>query len=128
MARTLEIVKCCVCGNVVEVVHAGAGVLSCCGRMMTVFSDQTVDPASEECYPVVHRTDEGIKVTIGSDVHAVIDEDHHIQWIEIRTDRFLMRQFLSRGDSPEATFRINAMDVTARAYCTERGLCVEKTA
>jgi len=57
MAQRLEIYKCYVCGNVVEVVHGGGGMLWCCGRHMTVFSEKTVDPEQEEYFPVVEKTD-----------------------------------------------------------------------
>jgi len=31
MAEKLGIYKCGICGNVAEIVHAGAGDMSCCG-------------------------------------------------------------------------------------------------
>ena len=34
MANLLEIYKCELCGNIVEVVHAGGGDLACCGQDM----------------------------------------------------------------------------------------------
>ena len=36
MAAKLEIYKCDVCGNMVEVVHGGKGQLVCCGEQMTL--------------------------------------------------------------------------------------------
>ena len=34
MTNILEIYKCEVCGNIVEVMHAGVGELVCCGQQM----------------------------------------------------------------------------------------------
>ncbi len=34
MAEKLEVYKCAVCGNIVEVLHGGAGELVCCGQPM----------------------------------------------------------------------------------------------
>ena len=127
MARRLEICRCGVCGNVAEVVHGGDGALWCCGRPMTVFSEKTVNPDQEEYFPVVQKTDEGVKVSVGSDSH-VMEEDHHIQWIEIIADGFVYRRFLKPGDAPEATFKIDAKCMRARAYCTQHGLCIERKA
>ena len=127
MARKLEIFKCFVCGHVVEVVHGGNGDLWCCGRPMTLFSEKTVDREREEHFPVVERSPEGVKVTVGSEMHAM-EEDHHIQWIEVIADKLACRQFLSPGDAPEATFQIpsTAETIHARVYCTQHGLCVER--
>ncbi|MHC4259365.1 MAG: desulfoferrodoxin FeS4 iron-binding domain-containing protein, partial [Planctomycetota bacterium] len=34
MAEKLQIYKCSVCGNIVEVLHGGIGGLVCCGKPM----------------------------------------------------------------------------------------------
>jgi desulfoferrodoxin-like iron-binding protein len=36
MADRLQVYKCELCGNIVEVVHAGAGDLVCCGESMVL--------------------------------------------------------------------------------------------
>ena len=43
MTKRLEIYKCDVCGNIVEVLHGGAGALVCCGQEMKVFEAKTAD-------------------------------------------------------------------------------------
>ena len=49
--------------------------------------------------------------------------DHQtIEWIEIIADGKAYRQFLKPGDAPEATFNIEAEQVTAREYCNLHGL------
>ena len=53
MAEKLEIYKCEVCGNIVEVVHGGQGELVCCGESMKRFKENTVDAAKEKHVPVV---------------------------------------------------------------------------
>jgi superoxide reductase len=125
MARRLEICKCYVCGNVVEVVHGGDGTLWCCGRPMSVFSERTVDHEDEEYFPVWKRTEDGVKVTVGG-VHHPMDSDHHIQWIEIIADGLVYRKYLKPGDVPEAVFRVEAEGIRARAYCTQHGLYIER--
>lgn len=125
MSSKLEIYRCGVCGNVVEVVHAGKGTLWCCGRPLKLFSEVTVDPDQERYFPVVEKTADGVKVVIGDKLH-VMEEDHHIQWIEIVGDGLQYRKFLGPADIPEATFVIDARNVRARAYCTRHGLCIER--
>ena len=47
MAEKLEIYKCDVCGNIVEVLHAGGGELVCCGEPMKLQAENTVDAAKK---------------------------------------------------------------------------------
>jgi superoxide reductase len=121
MTERLQVYKCEVCGNIVEVLHAGKGELVCCKQPMNLFVENTVDAAKEKHVPVVERTAHGIKVTVGSVPHPM-EEKHYIEWIEIIADGKAYRQFLNPGDAPEATFNIAAQQVTAREYCNLHGL------
>jgi superoxide reductase len=105
----------------VEMVREGAGELVCCGQPMTLLEEQTADFAIEKHVPVVEKTDDGFKVVVGSTLHPMIDK-HYIEWIEIIADGKAYRQFLSPGDAPEATFCIDAEEVTAREHCNLHGL------
>jgi len=121
MAKKLEIYKCEVCGNIVEVLHGGAGQLVCCGQPMKLYEENTVDAAVEKHVPVIEKTDDGIKVTVGATAHPMTEE-HHIEWIELLADGKAYRQFLKPGDAPEAVFPVTAEKVTAREYCNLHGL------
>ena len=117
----LQVYKCEVCGNIVEVVHASAGTLSCCNQPMTLQKEGVTDAATEKHVPVVEKTDGGFKVTVG-EVHHPMEEKHFIEWIEIIADGKVYHQFLKPGDVPEAVFKIDADRVTAREYCNLHGL------
>ena len=121
MAEQLQIYKCDVCGNIVEVMHAGAGELVCCGQPMKLFKENSVDAAKEKHVPVVEKTVDGFKVKVGSVAHPM-EEKHWIEFIELIVDGKVYRQFLKPGQSPEATFCIKADKVTAREYCNLHGL------
>ena len=121
MAERLEIYKCEVCGNIVEVLHGGKGELVCCGKPMKLFKENTVDAAKEKHVPVVERTPDGFKVKVGAVAHPM-EEKHFIEWIEIIADGAAYRYFLKPGAAPEATFKIAATIVTAREYCNLHGL------
>lgn len=121
MARLLEIYKCGVCGNIVELVHEGKGELVCCGIPMKLFVENTVDAAREKHVPVIEKTSTGVKVKVGSVAHPMVEE-HYIEWIEIIADGKAYRQFLKPGDAPEATFAIQANNIIAREYCNLHGL------
>ena len=121
MAEKLQVYKCDVCGNIVEVLHGGAGELVCCGQPMALLTENTVDAAKEKHVPVIEKVAGGIKVKIGEVAHPMEDK-HYIQWIEIIADGKAYRQFLNPGEVPEATFNIEADQVTAREYCNLHGL------
>lgn len=121
MAKRLEVYKCSICGNIVEVLHEGGGELVCCGKPMDLMVENTVDAAKEKHVPVIEKGAGSIKVTVGSVAHPMEDK-HYIQWIEIIADGKVYREFLNPGDAPEATFNIDADQVTAREYCSLHGL------
>jgi len=121
MAERLQVYKCELCGNIVEVLHGGAGELVCCGQPMALLTENTVDAAKEKHVPVIEKVAGGIKVKIGEVAHPMEDK-HYIQWIEIIADGKAYRQFLNPGEAPEATFSIEADQVTAREYCNLHGL------
>jgi superoxide reductase len=121
MTEKLQIYKCEVCGNIVEMLHAGAGQLVCCGQPMTLFKENSVDASKEKHVPVIEKTATGFKVKVGSVAHPM-EEKHYIEWIEVVADGQAYRKFLNPGEAPEATFEIKAEKVTAREYCNLHGL------
>lgn len=121
MAERYEIYKCEACGNIVEVLEGGGGELVCCGESMKLFIENTVDAAKEKHVPVIEKSDDGYLVKVGSVAHPM-EEKHYIQWIELIADGKAYRQFLKPGDTPEAFFKIDADQVTAREYCNLHGL------
>jgi superoxide reductase len=121
MAEKMGIYKCEVCGNIVEVLHAGDGELVCCGQPMKQFKENTVDASKEKHVPVIEKIEGGFKIKVGSVAHPM-EEKHYIEWIEAIADGKAYRQFLKPGDAPEAVFKIEAASITAREYCNLHGL------
>jgi superoxide reductase len=122
MTERLEVYKCDVCGNMVEVIHAGGGELVCCGQPMKIFKENTVDAAKEKHVPVIEKTADGVKVSVGSVAHPMEDK-HYIEWIELVDEKGkAYRQFLNPGETPEAVFCVEGESFTAREYCNLHGL------
>ena len=121
MAKKLEVYKCEVCGNIVEVLHGGDGDLVCCGQPMTLQAENTVDATKEKHVPVIEKVAGGYKVKIGSVAHPM-EEKHYIEWIELIADNKAYRQFLKPGDAPEAFFAVDTTQVNAREFCNLHGL------
>ncbi len=121
MAAKLEVYKCEMCGNIVEVLHGGAGELVCCGEPMTLMTEQTADAAVEKHVPVSEKTDDGVKVTVGSVPHPM-EEKHHIEWIEVVAGGKAYREFLAPGGPPEATLCVDGDIEMVREFCNVHGL------
>ena len=121
MTEAKQIYKCGVCGNIVEVLHRGAGKLVCCGKPMQLMQEKAEDAGQEKHLPVVEETSGQLTVKVGSVSHPM-EDDHYIEWIEAISDGKAYREFLRPGMSPEAAFQMKADKVTAREYCSLHGL------
>jgi superoxide reductase len=121
MAERLQVYKCEVCGNIVEIMHGGAGELVCCGQAMKLLTENTVDAAKEKHVPVIEKISGGVKVKVGEVAHPM-EAKHYIEWIEVIADGKAYRQFLNPGEPPEAVFMIDNENITAREFCNLHGL------
>ena len=121
MTEQKQVYKCNICGNIVEVLHAGAGQLVCCGQPMELLVERTEDVGKEKHVPVMEETETGIRVKVGSIPHPM-EENHYIEWIEVIADDVIYRRFLKPGHKPEAEFEIVAENITVREYCNVHGL------
>jgi superoxide reductase len=105
MTQRMEIYKCQICGNIVEVIHAAGGELVCCGQPMNLLVAGATDAAVEKHVPVVEKVD-----------------DHLIEWIELIDGDSIQRAYLSPSSQPEAFFKSDADSASAREYCNLHGL------
>ena len=117
----MEIFKCEVCGNVVDLLFNGGGTLVCCGQDMTkmiVNQDETV---YEKHIPVLEINDNEIKVQVGEVLHPT-EEKHYIEWIAMITSKGVIRKNFQPGESPVMTFSKIDEDFNIYAYCNIHGL------
>ena len=121
MTEIKQIYKCEICGNIVEIIHRGGGTLTCCGKPMRLFTDNTVDAAVEKHLPVIEKIAGGVIVRVGEVEHPMLDE-HHIEWLEIHTANKVYKKYLKPGEKPEAIFKVDENVLFAREYCNLHGL------
>ena len=117
----LEVYKCGVCGNIVEVLHVGGGDLVCCGQPMGLLVANTTDAAKEKHVPVIEKISDGYKIKIGSVAHPM-EEKHYIEWVQVIAGDKSYREFLKPGMIPEAVFKLADGSISAREYCNIHGL------
>lgn len=120
MTKRNEIYKCVICANIVKVLHNGA-VLSCCEQPMNLIKENTTDASVEKHVPKVESIKEGYKVTVGEVEHPMTAE-HNIEWIQLIVGDEVCTKYLKPGELPVATFKTDAKQVIARAYCNLHGL------
>ncbi|MBN1808067.1 MAG: desulfoferrodoxin [Planctomycetes bacterium] len=121
MTEKLQVYKCGKCGNIVEVLHPGAGTLVCCGEPMKLQEEKTADKTTEKHVPVLEKITGGYRVVVGSTLHPMEDK-HYIEWIQLIAGDTALRHFLKPGDAPEAVFLVDADAASAREYCNIHGL------
>jgi len=121
MTELKQIYKCKVCGNIVEVVHASGGELVCCGQPMEIQQEKDNDEGTEKHRPIIEKSTAGVIVRVGSAPHPM-ESEHYIEWIEIITEHRVYRKALEPGVEPVAEFSVDAINISARAYCNLHGL------
>ena len=121
MTQLNQVYRCQVCGNIVEVLHAGQGELVCCGQPMQLLAANTVDAATEKHVPVIEVAADKITVRVGSQAHPMTPE-HYLEWIELMVDGRVYRHNLQPQDKPQATFTVSGKIISARTYCNLHGL------
>lgn len=119
--NNFTVYRCVTCEQI-QIVPVGENYQrECCGTIIAMLHENTIDASTEKHVPVITRTDDGVTVSVGEIFHPMEDA-HYIEMIAIITDAGVVRQVLTPSDSPEAHFSTNATNITAIAYCNLHGL------
>jgi len=121
MGKRYQIFKCEKCGSMAEAMNDADCDPACCGQPMKLLVENTSDAAKEKHVPVMERTADGFKVTVGSVIHPM-EAEHYIEWIELLADGVSYKHYLKPGERPEAFFALKAATVSAREHCNKHGL------
>jgi len=121
MTQKLDFYRCSVCGNIVQVFHAGAGELVCCEKPMEKLVPFTQDQEKQEKHvPIFTGFNE---IQVGSDLHPMTEE-HHIEFIQcISPDKkYIETRFLDKTEEPKMKLCGNFEHNCALEYCNIHGL------
>lgn len=117
--------RCNQCGNLIiqENLHKPEIDLHCCGTKMLPLVPNTSSELAEEHIPVITFKGGfergGANVKIGKNPHPMT-EDHHIEWVYLRTTEGGQLKRLKRNIKPETNFAF--ADDDTYAYCS-REIC-----
>jgi superoxide reductase len=90
---------------------------------MRLLEENYEGPGQEKHIPIVTRNENGLSVIVGSNSHPM-EKDHFIEWIEVISDKNIIREYLSPGSAPEAKFNLNDDNIIVREYCNVHGLWI----
>lgn len=132
MTQRLEIYRCNVCKNIVEVVLEGEGKLVCCGEEMELLEPSSTDGSGKKHVPVIDFEcgTAGVKIRVGELPHPMLEE-HYIQFIEAisKNNKTIHREYLYPGEAPEILINCRSnlgqnAGLKAREYCNIHGLYI----
>lgn len=117
MTEKLEIYKCEICGNIVQVLASAQGNLVCCGEEMKLQEIQySENELGEKHTPKIKEYN--AKKIVGVVGHPMIDE-HYIQFIETYTEdkNELHLKFFYPNENPEMEISFMPENIKSIEYC-----------
>lgn len=117
MTEKLQIYKCEICGNIIQVLFGGAGSIVCCGEEMKLQHVQhDTNELGEKHNPKIEERDGKRYVHVKT--HPMINE-HYIQLIQVQTrdkNEFYTKYFYP-DETPELDITFFSDDMNAYEYC-----------
>lgn len=119
----MKLLKCPICGNIVEMIEDKGVPVMCCGKPMVELNANTTDGALEKHVPVVEIKDDTLFVKVGSVEHPMLEE-HYITMIIVELENKVLRVNLKPNEKPEAVFALGGYKGTVKVYeyCNLHGL------
>lgn len=122
MTKKNQVYKCNVCGNIVGVLHSGAGELVCCGQPMELLEEKDRDEGLEKHVPVIREINNKVVVRVGEKEHPM-EEKHYIEWVEVVfKNGKRVQKFLNFQNKPEVEFCSEGEVGAVRIHCNIHGL------
>lgn len=121
----LDLYKCNVCGNLVQILIVGGGELVCCGQPMQRLEPKSKEDAMlEKHVPIFLKNENGQnEVRVGEILHPMTEE-HHIVFIETISDdkNNVQLKFLHSGEESKMILQNQTNPMIAIEFCNIHGL------
>ena len=123
MTERLDLYRCEICGNLVQVILAGGGELVCCGQPMELVKGKTQEEMQEKHITVFISENGTDIVQVGTVLHPMND-DHYIMFIEtISEDKNCVHlQYLHPGQEAKMLLEKKIGKMKAIEFCNLHGL------
>ena len=110
------------CGNMIGLIQDKGVPMICCGEEMAELVPNTVEASTEKHLPSVTVSGDSISVQVGSVAHPM-EEEHHITFVYVETERGGQRKCLKVGEEPKLSFSFkDDKPIAVFAYCNLHGL------
>lgn len=120
MNSELIIKKCMKCGAIIKVIKdcncKDCGII-CCNEKMQEMKPNSIDAAVEKHVPTYEIEDNILKVR----VNHVMEDEHFIEWICLKTENKEEYVYLKPNEDAVAIFK-NVKSGILYAYCNKHGL------
>lgn len=127
MTKKLELYKCGVCGNIVQVLVSGMGDVVCCGENMKLLTPKTLeeDEIMEKHSPKIEIHEDETVVTLRN--HPMTEE-HHVMFMENISENQdeVKIKFFEPSQDAILTSDIKDKNQSALEYCNIHGLFESK--
>jgi len=119
MITKKKVYLCENCGNALESVWDGKGIVQCCGKLIMELKSKTTGADKEIHTPVIKRDGSKVTVSVGEEPHPMLSDDHCIVFIEVLAGDKVLRHDFKKGDKKaEALFFVEeGVPIKARAFC-----------
>lgn len=124
MTEKLELYKCQICTNLVEVAHSGEGTLVCCNQDM-IKTKENIAPSENPHYAHI-KEENGTKIIT---FNHVMTPEHHLEFIEIISNdkKYIKRKYLKEDEFPQMEIKCDCKEgFYIRLYCNVDGVWVTK--
>ena len=117
MTNKLELYRCEICGNIVQVLVEGAGALVCCGKEMILQEIQHDNNEIGEKHNPIFEEIDGKKI-VSVKKHPMINE-HYIQFIQTQTKdkNEIYTKYFYPNQSAEVEITQSPENINALEYC-----------
>ena len=123
MTEKLELYKCHICGNLVQVLLEGVGELVCCGESMELLHPHKEENSemAEKHIPQIEECEKGRIVTLK---HQPMIPEHYIQFMEVypKDKSRLYLKYLNPNEPAEFDITHFEENIEALEFCNIHGL------
>lgn len=127
MTEKLELYKCHICGNLVQVILNGVGEPVCCGEAMEHLKPHIEDESelAEKHTPIIEKDEQ--KRFVRLKYHPMISE-HYIEFIEVypKDKSRMYLKYLKPNDKAEMEITHMEKNLEALEHCNIHGLWKSK--
>ena len=125
MQEKLNLLKCNICKNIVQITKAGNGELVCCEKPMELLKDNEVDSSNPHYANIEKINEKERKIFFNHEM----TKEHWIEFVEVISNdkKYIKRKYFELGEKPELILKCDCnKGYFIRVYCNIHNICTTK--